>query len=154
MATDLFDKRGWTTIVSDDLVPNVLLMTSLVVGGVTGCFGYLMGGLQQLHLTSVDEPHLVSFLVGVVMGLVTTSILFGAISSSVNAVIVCFATSPVDFEQNRPQLSRDMREAWRTVWPGALDVMDIRMAMAESNGTPNGSVRKMSANDSTMVPLL
>jgi hypothetical protein len=66
----------------------------------------------------------------VAVGLVVTSVLFGIISSSVNAVIVCFAASPVDFEQNHPQLSTDMRTAWREVWPGCMDVVDLRVAAA------------------------
>lgn len=56
--------------------------------------------------------------------------LFGIISSSVNAVIVLFAASPVDFEQNHPELSEEMRNAWREVWPGCMDVIDMRMQVA------------------------
>ena len=59
-----------------------------------------------------------------------SSVLFGIISSSVNAVIVLFAASPVDFEQNHPELSEEMRTAWREVWPGCMDVMDLRVQVA------------------------
>ena len=68
--------------------------------------------------------------VGVLVGLVVSSVLFGIISSSVNAVIVCFAASPVDFEANHPNLSQEMRTAWREVWPGAMDAVDMRVAVA------------------------
>ena len=68
--------------------------------------------------------------VGCLIGLVASSVLFGIISSSVNAVIVCFAASPVDFEQNHPKLSHEMRSAWREVWPGCMDVVDMRVAVA------------------------
>jgi Plasma-membrane choline transporter len=129
-ATELFQKRGWTIIVSDDLVPNVLLLSSVVLGGVSGCFSQLMEHLDPLSITSLDDPITVAFAVGVVNGIVLTSVLFSVISSAVNAVIVCFATSPVDFDQNHPQLSDDMRNAWREVWPGALDLVDLRIAMA------------------------
>ena len=64
------------------------------------------------------------------VGLVVSSVLFGIISSSVNTVIVCFAASPVDFEQNHPNLSQEMRAAWREVWPGCMDVVDMRVAVA------------------------
>lgn len=91
---------------------------------------------------------------GALVGLVVSSVLFGIISSSVNAVIVCFASSPVsccancftgivdlfrishvylikvDFHANHPDLSAEMRSAWREVWPGCMDVVDIRMAVA------------------------
>jgi Plasma-membrane choline transporter len=139
-ATELFQKRGWTTIVSDDLVPNVLVMASLGIGGVTGCFGFFISGMDSLHVLSVDEPGVVSFATGLVIGLVLTSVLFGVISSSVNAVIVCFASSPLDFERNHPVLSHEMRSAWREVWPGALDMVDLRISLAmpsSPGGIPN-----------------
>jgi uncharacterized membrane protein len=129
-ATELFEKRGWTTIVSDDLVPNVLLMTSLVVGGATGCFAHLLELVNGLHMLSFSEHGLVSFWVGSAIGLVLTSVLFGVITSAVNAVVVCFATKPVDFERNHPELSHEMRSAWREVWPGALDSVDIDTGLA------------------------
>jgi hypothetical protein len=68
--------------------------------------------------------------VGLLVGLVVSSVLFGIISSSVNAVIVLFAASPVDFEQNHPKLSEDMRKAWREVWPGCMDIIDMRVQAA------------------------
>ena len=71
-----------------------------------------------------------------------SSVLFGIISSSVNAVIVLFATSPVDFEQNHPKLSEEMRNAWREVWPGCMDVLDMRVQVAGFlDPTLNGSMR-------------
>ena len=129
-ASDLFEKRGWTTIVSDDLVPNVLLLTSLVIGGVTGVFCHLLAEIEDLNILAQEEQGLAAFGVGISIGVVVTSILFGVISSSVNAVLVCFATSPVDFEENHPELSHEMRAAWREVWPGALDMVDMRLAMS------------------------
>jgi len=79
------------------------------------------------------------FSTGVVLGLVITSVLFGIISSSLNAVLVCFAASPVDFEKNHPELSHEMRAAWREVWPGCMDVVDLRVALA--NPSPLHSTR-------------
>ena len=70
---------------------------------------------------------------GVVLGLVVTSVLFGIVSASVNAVLVCFAASPVDFENNHPELSHEMRAAWREVWPGCMDVVDLRVALASAS---------------------
>jgi len=129
-AADLFEKRGWTTIVSDDLAANVLFMTSLVIGGVTGLFAHLIESTETLTLSSMGKPGLVSFGLGFAVGLVASSLLFGVITSAVNSVIVCFAASPVDFEQNHPALSREMRSAWREVWPGCMDVVDMRVAVA------------------------
>jgi hypothetical protein len=62
-----------------------------------------------------------------VVGLVLTSVLFAVISSSVNAVVVCFTGSPLEFEENHPELSSEMRHAWREVWPGCMDVVDFQV---------------------------
>jgi hypothetical protein len=130
LATEVFDKRGWTMIASDDLVPNILFMTSLVLGGLTGCFAHLLERLDNFSILSLDEPGIISFWLGVINGFVLTSVLFAVIGGAVNAVLVCFAVAPVDFEENHPELSDEMRNAWREVWPGALDVVDLRLALA------------------------
>jgi Plasma-membrane choline transporter len=128
-ATALFETRGWSTIVSDDLVPNVLFFTSLVIGGITGCFAYFLSQIDRLAVVNPkDEAGLAPFFEGVVIGLVLPSVVFGLIGSSVNAVLVCFASSPLDFDRRHPQLSREMRAAWREVWPRALDVSRDRFA--------------------------
>jgi hypothetical protein len=57
------------------------------------------------------------------------------ISSSVKGVVVCFTESPVEFEKNHPELSEEMRSAWREVWPGCMDVVDVRVALAHGNNT-------------------
>lgn len=133
-ATDLFERRGWSMIVSDDLVPNVLFLTSLVIGGITGCFAYFLSQIDRLAVVNPkDETGLAPFVEGVIIGLVLPSVVFSLISSSVNAVLVCFAASPLDFERTHPQLSHEMRSAWREVWPRALDVCDDRVALALSS---------------------
>jgi hypothetical protein len=73
-----------------------------------------------------------------------TGVLFGIISSSVNAVIVLFAGSPIDFEKNHPELSHDLRSAWREVWPGCMDIIDIRV-------TESMNVKQPRATDTPIV---
>lgn len=75
--------------------------------------------------------------IGLGVGLVLTSVLFSIVSSSVNAVVVCFAGSPSEFESNHPELSAEMRSAWREVWPGCMDVVDMRVG--SMMGTPIGT---------------
>jgi hypothetical protein len=60
-ATELFKKRGWISIVSDDLVHNILLMACLVVGGVTGCFGVLIQSYNMLSFSTLGHPSMVAF---------------------------------------------------------------------------------------------
>ena len=74
--------------------------------------------------------------IGLGVGLVLTSVLFAIISSSVNAVIVCFAGSPLEFEQNHPELSGGMRASWREVWPGCMDAVDLSVGLMAGGTLP------------------
>jgi len=109
----LFRSRGWTAIIADMLVDTVLLMVSLGVGVLTGIVGVLVGSLiQQDAVTLVG-----AFLIGMVIGIVLCSTLFSLISSAVNATIVLYAEAPAEFQANHPQLSEQMRAAWKQAYP-------------------------------------
>ena len=61
-STELFEKRGWTTIVSDDLVPNVILLITLTITGLTGVFAHLLEHFESLKLTASQEPIMTPFM--------------------------------------------------------------------------------------------
>ncbi|KAL7548130.1 hypothetical protein ACHAWF_011425 [Thalassiosira exigua] len=124
-ANELFEKRGWSRIVTDDLISSVLTMVSLVIGGLTGSFAVILQALDGHGLSSFGHPVLTSFIIGFLVGIVLSTVLFSIIESSVCAVIVCFASSPVEFHRNHPELSHEMRHAWKEVWPGSLDVEGV-----------------------------
>ncbi|KAL9181382.1 hypothetical protein ACHAXT_010187 [Thalassiosira profunda] len=121
-ANELFDRRGWSRIVTDDLISSVLAMVSLVIGGLTGSFAVILQALDGHGLSNFGHPVLTSFTIGFLVGIVLSIVLFSIIDSSVCAVIVCFAASPVEFHRNHPELSHEMRHAWKEVWPGSLDI--------------------------------
>jgi hypothetical protein len=54
---------------------------------------------------------------GMLIGFILCSTLFSVISSAVNAVIVCYAEAPAEFQENHPQLSEQMRATWRQAYP-------------------------------------
>jgi hypothetical protein len=58
---ELFYHRGWTRIVTDDLISNVLAMVSLVIGGLCGSFAVILHTLEGHGLTNFGHPVLVSF---------------------------------------------------------------------------------------------
>ena len=133
LATELFHRRGWSMIVTDDLIPNVLYILSLVIGGVTGLFAVLVEVLGNYSFVAMPQSSssLVAFLTGLVIGLIVSSVLFGLIVSSVNATIVLFAGSPVEFDRNHHELSHEMRSSWREVWPGCMVINDMKISSME-----------------------
>ena len=44
--TTLFQQKGWSIIISDNLVLNVLSLFCLIVGGLTGCVGLVMNKIE------------------------------------------------------------------------------------------------------------
>ncbi|KAG7359953.1 plasma-membrane choline transporter family protein [Nitzschia inconspicua] len=114
---NLFNSRGWSAIIADTLVDTVLLMVSLSVGLLTGLIGLIVAAAMQQGGGSLVG----AFFIGMLIGVVFCSTLFGLISSGVNAVIVLFAESPAEFAVNHPELSREMLKTWREAYP--IDVM-------------------------------
>lgn len=123
-ANSLFKKRGWTEIVYDDLLENLLTIVSLVIGGTCGWISVIIEGLVDIPLISTEKPAMVAFGIGFVLGVVLSNMLFSVITSSVHAVLCCFAGNPVEFQNNHPICSHKMREAWRESWPGYVDFVE------------------------------
>mmetsp|Transcript_1438 Transcript_1438/g.3154 ORF Transcript_1438/g.3154 Transcript_1438/m.3154 type:complete len:487 (+) Transcript_1438:163-1623(+) len=118
----LFQSKGWTTIITDDLADRVLLMMSIAVGAIIGLIGMAIAAanpnlLADLGLEEGSSIAMTAFLVSFLVGLTFCSILMSVVGSAVNTIIVCFAESPGEFETNHPELSREMRAAWAQAWP-------------------------------------
>jgi len=117
----LFQQKGWTVLITDDLNDRVLLMMSFGVGALTGIIGILVAAADENLLGGFDfdggSTALVAFFICFVVGLVFSSILMSVVGSAVDTVIVCYAESPAEFEANHPGLSGEMRSAWMQAWP-------------------------------------
>ena len=118
----LFKNRGWEAIIADDLISNVFFFLSLSVGGICAGIGYAFnensfGGIFADAIDTGLSVSTTNAVLGFIIGLVLSSILFSTIGSAVNAVIVCFAEGPAEFEANHPELSRKMRETWLQFYP-------------------------------------
>jgi hypothetical protein len=109
----LFQSRGWTSIIADMMIDTVLLLVSLGVAVLTGVVGIIVGGIAEQDSTILVG----AFFIGAVIGFILCSTLFSPISSAVNATIVLFAEAPAELEQNHPLLSEQMREAWKVAYP-------------------------------------
>jgi len=115
----LFQNKGWTVMINDDLTDRVLMMVSIGVGVLTGFAGLTITLADQdiLGNFGVENVPAAGFLVGFLVGVVFSSILMSVVGSAINTVIVCFAESPAEFEANHPQLSAEMRSSWVSAWP-------------------------------------
>jgi Plasma-membrane choline transporter len=111
--SNLFQSRGWSNIINDHLISGALSMMSILVGLITGIVGTLIGFIFLGPLGALP-----TFFVGMVLGWLSCSILFGVVVSGVNTVVVCFAESPNELLRNHPPgLYRQLVEAWRVAYP-------------------------------------
>lgn len=140
----LFQNKGWTVIISDDLCDNVLFMVSVAVGLASGLVGLVLGSMDPNMFVSLGYDHAggPAFLVGTLTGFLLSSVMMSVVGSSVNTVIVCkfyessgwqflcsshatalssgYAEDPASFQMNHPQLATDMRTAWMQAFPGIV----------------------------------
>ena len=124
---ELFQQKGWTVIITDDLADNVLFMVSVGIGMASGLVGLFVAlaspslldglGLDEAGVGVAGPAFLIAFLVGLLL----SSIFMNVVQSAVNTVIVCYAEAPGEFQMNHPELSAEMRSAWTQAWPGVYN---------------------------------
>jgi hypothetical protein len=61
-AFQLFEARGWTHVVSDDLILTALSMTCMVIGGSTACLGLIVEEVDGFSFTTLHKPVVAAFL--------------------------------------------------------------------------------------------
>lgn len=115
---ELFEARGWTTIINDNLVQRCLVLVALTVGAITGFVGILLARATGWATATVGEDaDRIVFLICFVVGMCITNILMGVVLSAVDTVIVSFAEAPTEFETNHPALYQNMVTKWQAVYP-------------------------------------
>lgn len=118
----LFEARGWTTIVNDDLYTYVLTIVTIVIGGCTGIFGLLLEHYSEygLGITSYHKPGVAGFAIGFTMGLLLSNIVVAIVSSALNTMFCCYASRPIEFHKNHTDLSSNLRQKWKESWPDSI----------------------------------
>ena len=117
-ALELFQERGWTTIINDNLVGRCLILICMVIGAVTGLVAMLLAKITGWSSAVLGEDaYSLVFSLGFIIGLSLSVVTMSVVQSAVNTVIVSFAEAPNEFQANHPALSQQMMSAWRQVYP-------------------------------------
>jgi len=117
----LFEARGFSVIISDDLVQNALLLMSGMIGLCVGLLGLALSTIPEWFPEDKDINYM-GFGFGILIGFVLSSIMLGVVESAVNTVLVLFAEAPYEFASNYPELSEAMRAAWRKAHPSLCSI--------------------------------
>mmetsp|Transcript_6907 Transcript_6907/g.15765 ORF Transcript_6907/g.15765 Transcript_6907/m.15765 type:complete len:472 (+) Transcript_6907:195-1610(+) len=113
--TILFHGKGWKQLVTDDLTDNIILILNLAVATATGVAGIGFASNYdhyQMLITMYTHPYAAGFAIGFLVGYLISAVLLGVIGGAVNAIIVCFAESPVAFMNNHHRHSQMLRDGW------------------------------------------
>lgn len=120
---ELFRSRGFTAIITDNLVGYVLAFTTFTVAILTGIAGVWI----EMSTTGDDkdgESYIFgplpgpgfAFAVSFVVGLWIASVMMNVVKGAVNTLIVCWADSPATMERQHPVLTKELAESWSGVF--------------------------------------
>lgn len=126
MAMSLFKSRGWTAIVSHNLVGRCLSLMIFSIGAITLLTDTIL--IEMILGSSTDYKHIyaslggafgqvVGPLIAFACGVSIASATMNVVSSAVDTIVVCFAEAPAEFEENHPELSKTMNDAFTVAWP-------------------------------------
>jgi hypothetical protein len=117
---ELFEQRGWTLLINDDLTSNALSIVTIATGFISAG----VGGVS-VYVTMPSSPSLAAiagiaayfcFMLGLAMGTVMSSIL----SSAVRTAFVCFAMNPTALGTTHPEHLNNLLLAWYKFHPEAF----------------------------------
>lgn len=94
----LFQARGWSVILNDQLVSRSLGMMQFFIGLISGGVSIVLG----LVVLGLSVSPLATFFIGWLLGMVLSSILLQLVTSTVQTVVVYFAEAPSELQHNCP----------------------------------------------------
>jgi hypothetical protein len=116
----LWQDRGWELIINENLVGPALFLASFAPAIVSALVGALFSVLSirgTFTNPNADTYAIVgailSFIIGLLMALVMTNIISGAVQS----VFVCFALNPAALQATHPEQYNQLMEAWLRIYP-------------------------------------
>ncbi|DBA00301.1 TPA: hypothetical protein N0F65_001496 [Lagenidium giganteum] len=128
----LFRARGWTALMSDNLVSSVLSIGCLVVGVTSGVIGSAWAhvALQCSAKEAVAYPHecetfnviLLTFVACSSIGYAMCGLVSSILDSNVATIFVCFAEDPAALARSNPQEHTRLVDAWSRLKPELLMV--------------------------------
>eukprot|EP01038_Epipyxis_sp_PR26KG_P010595 gene10595-14234_t len=110
-AVRLFEKKGWTAILNDDIIEFVLYLGNGGIAIITMLIGYYYSRAVRLGHVFTVFLTLLGFYSGYFMSMLTVS----TITSSVAAICVCFAEDPSSFQVTHEDLYASMTASWNKV---------------------------------------
>lgn len=107
---ELFEMRGLSTLLTQNVVSNLLFVSSVIISCMVGLFGLILSiATQSIY---IDQTPTEIFGIAAVVGFIGSRIFMCVIESAVNSVIVLFAESPYLLQSKEPSIYKEMSESW------------------------------------------
>ena len=120
----LFERRGWTTIINDDLISNVLTLSILALSLFCSAIGYTFAYFFSSYLVAcgISNPATFLSLIGAGSGVIVGNIIVCLLHASVACVFVCLAEDPIALQRHHPNSYEDLVYKWQLIHPGTLHI--------------------------------
>lgn len=112
----LFNNRGWTSIINDQLIENVLWVASVMVAILTGLIGVEIVKDDD-EFTALSGPYAIAFFQGCACGYFMATTLFSVVSAGATAVLVLFAEDDEILRLHHREEFDRLDAAWREIYP-------------------------------------
>jgi len=119
---DLFNERGWTAIVSDALVENVLWVAATAIAILTGLIGVNISKDDE-EFNDLSGSLSIAFFMGCAVGYAMATTMFDVVSAGATSVLILFAEDDDILRQyHRDEFDR-LDDAWRRIYPDEYQKM-------------------------------
>jgi hypothetical protein len=124
----LFEQRGWSAIINDDLISNALTLLAVFMSLLGGLVGLILTGfflVTDTHsitgaIKDQSTLYIIGGIYGGLVGLVVGLLIVSVIDSAVAMVYVCFAEDPMTLQVHHPETYHDLQEKWLLFNPDNL----------------------------------
>lgn len=120
----LFERRGWTTIINDDLIANVLSLSIIALSLFCAAIGYTFAFFFSSYFIScgITSPSTFLGLIGGALGAAVGHVLVSLLHSAVSTIFVCLAEDPMALQKNHPNEFEILCYTWQMIHPGTLHI--------------------------------
>jgi hypothetical protein len=136
---DLFQQRGWTMIINDDLAGSALTIVTIAIGFVSAAIGgisvYASMSTSPSRAAIAGMAAFFCFKIGISMGTIMSSIL----SSGVRTAFVCFAMNPAALGATHPEHLETLLDAWYKFHPQEFEASGFAAHLPKPT-TPTDSI--------------
>lgn len=128
----LFNKRGWSSIISDTLCDTALQYACLAIAALVAMAAIITNSILQLS----DGASTILLLCTVIGAFVMCASVATVLEAAVATIIVCFAEDPQSFKDTHPEDFHALMTTWRAMYGPELEACGYDAFLSGGRSTP------------------